>query len=109
MRGHIGDLGYMGEHRGSHANRSADERAKSVHRVNRRLAPMAPLGALSQTWVSVEASLPLGWQISGLWRFDDLWVSLAEIANAAVPMASDRASAITGATANLTAGEIADV
>jgi hypothetical protein len=32
-----------------------------------------PLGALSQAWVSVEASLPLGWQLSGLWRFDDLW------------------------------------
>lgn len=24
---------------------------------------MAPLGALSQAWVSTEASLPLGWQI----------------------------------------------
>jgi hypothetical protein len=39
---------------------------------------MAPLGALSQAWVSAEASLPLGWQISGLWRFDDLWVALSE-------------------------------
>jgi hypothetical protein len=39
---------------------------------------MAPLGALSQSWVSAEASLPLGWQISGLWRFDDLWIALAE-------------------------------
>jgi hypothetical protein len=39
---------------------------------------MAPLGALSQAWVSAEASLPLGWQISGLWRFGDVWVSLAE-------------------------------
>lgn len=29
-------------------------------------------GALSQSWVSAEASLPLGWRISGLWRFDDL-------------------------------------
>jgi hypothetical protein len=28
--------------------------------------------------VSPEASLPLGWEISGLWRFDDLWVALAE-------------------------------
>jgi hypothetical protein len=33
---------------------------------------MAPLGALSQAWVNAEASLPLGWQISGLWRFDDV-------------------------------------
>jgi hypothetical protein len=39
---------------------------------------MAPLGALSRAWVSAEASLPLGWQIRGLWRFDDEWISLAE-------------------------------
>jgi hypothetical protein len=39
---------------------------------------VAPLGALSQSWVSAEASLPLGWRISGLWRFDDLWVALSE-------------------------------
>lgn len=39
---------------------------------------MAPLGALSQAWVSAQASLPLGWQISGLWRFGAVWVSLAE-------------------------------
>jgi hypothetical protein len=39
---------------------------------------MAPLGALSQAWVSAEASLPLVWQIRGLWRFDDLWVALSE-------------------------------
>ena len=39
---------------------------------------MAALGALSQAWTSAEASLPLGWQISGLYRFDELWVALAE-------------------------------
>jgi hypothetical protein len=39
---------------------------------------VALLGALSQAWVSAEASLPFGWQISGLWRFDDLWVALSE-------------------------------
>ena len=39
---------------------------------------MAPLGALSQAGVSAEASLPLGWQISGLWRFEGLWVALSE-------------------------------
>ena len=39
---------------------------------------MAALGALSQACVSAEASLPLGWQIRGLWRFDDLWVALSE-------------------------------
>jgi hypothetical protein len=31
---------------------------------------MALLGALSQACVSAEASLPLGRQISGPWRFD---------------------------------------
>ena len=39
---------------------------------------MAPLGALSQAWVSAEASLPLDWQIVGLWRLGEVWVSLAE-------------------------------
>jgi hypothetical protein len=28
--------------------------------------------------VSASASLPLGWQISGVWRFDKLWVALSE-------------------------------
>ena len=39
---------------------------------------MAPLGALSQAWTSAEASLPLRWQIKGLWRFEGLWVALSE-------------------------------
>ena len=39
---------------------------------------MTPLGALSHSWTSAEASLPLGWQLSGLYRFEDLWVGLAE-------------------------------
>jgi hypothetical protein len=39
---------------------------------------MAPLGALSQAWASAEASLPLGWQLSGLYRFEDVWVGLGE-------------------------------
>ena len=39
---------------------------------------MPPLGAVSQAWTSAEASLPLGWQLRGLYRFDDLWVCLAE-------------------------------
>jgi 3-oxoacyl-[acyl-carrier protein] reductase len=34
--------------------------------------------------------------------------SMAEVANAAVLMASDRASAITAAVTNVTCGEIAD-
>ena len=33
---------------------------------------MAALGALSQAWTSAEASLPLGWQLSGLYHFDEL-------------------------------------
>ena len=36
---------------------------------------MAPLGALSQAWVSASASLPPGWEISGLWRFGELWIA----------------------------------
>jgi hypothetical protein len=39
---------------------------------------MAPLGALSQAWVSAQASLPRGWQISGLWRFGETWIALSE-------------------------------
>jgi len=39
---------------------------------------MAPLGALSQAWTSAEASLPLAWQLSGLYRFEDTWIGLAE-------------------------------
>ena len=39
---------------------------------------MAPLGALSQAWVSAEASLPLGWEIAGMWRFGDEWIALSE-------------------------------
>ena len=36
------------------------------------------LGALSMAWTSAEASRPLGWQVSGLWRFSDVWIALAE-------------------------------
>lgn len=39
---------------------------------------VAPLGALAQSWVSAEASLPLGWQVRGLWRFSGVWIALAE-------------------------------
>jgi hypothetical protein len=39
---------------------------------------MAGLGALSQAWTSAEASLPLSWRLSGLYRFADLWIGLAE-------------------------------
>jgi hypothetical protein len=38
---------------------------------------MAALGALSQAWTSAEAALPLGWRLSGLYRFEDTWIELA--------------------------------
>ena len=39
---------------------------------------MPPLGALTQAWTEAEASLPLGWRVSGPWRFDDTWIALSE-------------------------------
>jgi hypothetical protein len=39
---------------------------------------MAALGALSKAWTSAEAALPLGWRLSGLYRFGDVWIGLAE-------------------------------
>ena len=39
---------------------------------------MAALGALTQAWTAAEAALPLGWQVSGLYRFGELWIGLAE-------------------------------
>ena len=39
---------------------------------------MAPLGALSQAWTSAEAALPHGWQLSGVYHFNELWIALAE-------------------------------
>jgi hypothetical protein len=39
---------------------------------------VAPLGAVSQAWVSVEAALPHGWSFSGVWRFGDEWIALSE-------------------------------
>lgn len=39
---------------------------------------MPPLGALTLAWTAAEAALPLGWRVSGLYRFDETWVGLAE-------------------------------
>jgi hypothetical protein len=39
---------------------------------------MSPLGALSQAWVSAEASLPRGGEIAGVWRFGEEWIALSE-------------------------------
>lgn len=39
---------------------------------------MPPLGALTLAWTAAEAALPLGWQVSGLYRFGQVWIGLAE-------------------------------
>jgi hypothetical protein len=39
---------------------------------------MTALGALSQAWATAEAVRPLDWRLSGLYRFEDPWVRLAE-------------------------------
>jgi len=39
---------------------------------------MTSLGALSQAWIAAEASLPLGWQLTGLMRFGGEWVAFSE-------------------------------
>jgi hypothetical protein len=39
---------------------------------------MPAQGALTQAWTSAEASLPLGWRLTGLYRFEDTWIGLAE-------------------------------
>jgi hypothetical protein len=36
------------------------------------------LGALSQAWTAAQASLPMNWQIVGLWRFGEVWISPPE-------------------------------
>jgi hypothetical protein len=41
--------------------------------------PGMPLpGALTQAWTAPEAAVPLGPHVSGLYRFDALWVGLGE-------------------------------
>ena len=39
---------------------------------------MTTLGALSQSWIAAEASLPLGWQLTGLMQFGGEWVAFSE-------------------------------
>jgi hypothetical protein len=39
---------------------------------------MPPLGALALAWTAAEAALPLGWRVSGLYRFGETWIGLAE-------------------------------
>ena len=40
--------------------------------------PNSAAGRLTQAWTFAEAALPLGWRVSGLYRFGELWVGLAE-------------------------------
>ena len=39
---------------------------------------MTKLGAISQSWIAAEASLPLGWRLTGLMRFGGEWVAFSE-------------------------------
>ena len=39
---------------------------------------MTSLGALTMAWIEAEAARPLEWRLSGVFRFDDLWVALSE-------------------------------
>jgi hypothetical protein len=66
------------ERGGSSRARPGAQGWRATSRAAYHLQSVAPLGALSQAWVSAEAALPLGWQISGLWRFGDLWLALSE-------------------------------
>ncbi len=36
------------------------------------------LGALTMAWIAAEAATPLEWRLSGVFRFDELWVALCE-------------------------------
>lgn len=41
---------------------------------------MAPLGALSEAWITAEAALPLDWRLIGVWRdaeAPDTWTAIA--------------------------------
>jgi hypothetical protein len=38
---------------------------------------MSSLGALSQAWVTAEASLPLGWRLTGVMMFGDEWIAFS--------------------------------
>jgi hypothetical protein len=35
------------------------------------------LNAISQAWVTAEASLPFGWELAGLMRFGDAWITFS--------------------------------
>ena len=39
---------------------------------------VSPLGALSMAWVAAEAAAPIGWHMSGLYRFGEQWIALPE-------------------------------
>lgn len=51
------------------------------------------LGVLSQAWVTVEASLPPGWQLVGVWRDQDApgeWMAVASGPNQHADMATGK-------------------
>lgn len=39
---------------------------------------MPRLGALRQALTDLESTLPLGWPVSGQYRFGELWIGVAE-------------------------------
>ena len=41
----------------------------SMATINGFKKPEPPLGALSQSWIAAEASLPLSWRLTGLMQF----------------------------------------
>jgi len=74
----------------SASTRDCTRKHDSGERPDRALAvpcpAMAPLGALSQAWVSAEASLPLGWQLVGV-----IDITLAPYEGLALPDAAEPA------------------
>lgn len=58
------------------------------------IATMSALGALSQAWVTAEASLPLGWQLIGVWRDQEapgVWQAVASGPNQPADMVAGKA------------------
>jgi hypothetical protein len=54
---------------------------------------MSVLGVLSEAWVAAEASLPLGWQLIGVWRDQEApgaWMAVASGPNQPADMATGK-------------------
>lgn len=52
--------------------------AAAAGRQSSRKRLMPRLGALRQAWTDLESTLPLGWPVSGQYRFGELWTGVAE-------------------------------